>query len=556
MAHTKLAYEYYNPKYINFSGNVPPEPTFFVTSIDWIPPNTQTGNGAENRNFLRIGDSIFAYGSVLNPSDSSEYILDGIYGSGPIWKATGYNPAGSPAWAPNTYYQGGYIVNSNGTSYICVASGTSNSDASKYPSGNSGTGIPAIRYVQLAVPDGYGNGTGQCYNPGSAVDNFILFDGHPIDIILKILTSTGNGTNGAYDVYPKGQGIGLPVDQINVNGFLNQKSLMGFSLNFYGYFSDETQALKFLEDHIYQQAHIFVYINRSGQIDCTAILATNDTSGAITLNQDNIIGDPQFDGNQQTGGHFYNDIQINYNYKPITDYFSYILESAAIGDSWQVYEEQSRLTIDAKMISATYDSTYQMFSSNGWIYSDGWSGSYMDGFKHKIPSLFPLEPLSYPIPPQLGISYKLVYTITGRTAGSVVINFGGSSYPASSNGTTTQYLDASTSNGNLIVYPTSDFNGTMTFSANPASPISNQAIRCNDIYLSRFKRPPPIITCNTFDALHLLDPSKICIVNHPNIPNYKTGADGGAITCQVMKVDPQYPTGKVQLTLLAIGWHG
>ena len=43
-----------------------------------------------------------------------------------------------------------------------------------------------------------------------AVDEVAFLAGHPMNIVRKLLTSTGAGTNGTYDVYPSGWGYAIP----------------------------------------------------------------------------------------------------------------------------------------------------------------------------------------------------------------------------------------------------------------------------------------------------------------------------------------------------------
>src|ERR1019366_4342870 len=73
---------------------------------------------------------------------------------------------------------------------------------------------------------------------------------------------------------------------------------------------------------------------------------------------------------------------------------------------------------------------------------------------------------------------------------------------------------------------------------------------------ARFAKPPPVITCKTFDMISLLDPFSPVILNHPSVPNYKTASRGGPINCQVLKVEPDWANGSMTVTLLAIGWYG
>lgn len=52
------------------------------------------------------------------------------------------------------------------------------------------------------------------YNAGTKVYALPLYDGHPIDVMLRTLVSTGDGSNGAYDQYYAWQGFGIPQNLI------------------------------------------------------------------------------------------------------------------------------------------------------------------------------------------------------------------------------------------------------------------------------------------------------------------------------------------------------
>jgi len=55
---------------------------------------------------------------------------------------------------------------------------------------------------------------------GSTVTFLALLRGHPLDLVRQIFTSTGNGTNGTYDVLPEAWGLALPdmlIDHIEIS---------------------------------------------------------------------------------------------------------------------------------------------------------------------------------------------------------------------------------------------------------------------------------------------------------------------------------------------------
>jgi hypothetical protein len=405
-------------------------------------------DGLGARNYLRVGSNVYSYSDFTNPGVIQDgtaqwaYVEDGGISMIPSYPPWGGGVGFLLPFRGRTISVGQTCSNL-GRRYICVVGGT----CSKTGGGPVGTGVATaltrFNGVALVTPDGDGNPEGQTYNIGENVDNMVMFSGHPIDLMLWILMSTGTGQNYSgtgtnYDVLPRYQGIGIPYDQINITGFQTVKASLG-AMTFHDFFIDEIQSLNFIQEQILQQAHIMLYVNRAGQIDCASITDTYDTAGAITLDQTNIIGIPEFDLNLPTGGYFYNKIVVEFDHHIITDTYNQTLWDVDSG-SYTDIREESVLEIKAPLIDLAYS-------------------------------------------------------------------------------------------GDVL------------------------AERCAGIFLNRFKSPPPLITVSTFDALSLLDPGKIVILDHPNVPNYKIGKDGGPITCQVMTINPEWETGEVKITLLAVGWY-
>lgn len=66
---------------------------------------------------------------------------------------------------------------------------------------------------------------------GSVVTALAYLAGHPIDITRELLTSTGDGTNGADDVLPADWGWGLPVDMLDTDDMAEWKAVIGSTAN-------------------------------------------------------------------------------------------------------------------------------------------------------------------------------------------------------------------------------------------------------------------------------------------------------------------------------------
>jgi len=102
-------------------------------------------------------------------------------------------------------------------------------------------------------------------------------------------------------------------------------------------------------------------------------------------------------------------------------------------------------------------SEVNLLSSSGWT-STGWTGSY-NSFTHTTGNTTALSNTFAAVSARV---YSLLITITGRTAGTVTAAFGGGTTGAISVTTTT--LITASGTGNLVITPTSDFDGTVSIS--------------------------------------------------------------------------------------------
>lgn len=89
-----------------------------------------------------------------------------------------------------------------------------------------------------------------------------------------------------------------------------------------------------------------------------------------------------------------------------------------------------------------------------------WTGTgFSTGYTHAVGST---ASLTTSIPAVNGTYYQIAYTITGRTAGSITINYGGTSTASITATGATGPL--ATSTANLEIVPTTDFDGTLVLS--------------------------------------------------------------------------------------------
>ena len=100
----------------------------------------------------------------------------------------------------------------------------------------------------------------------------------------------------------------------------------------------------------------------------------------------------------------------------------------------------------------------ELLSTTGWTAGTGWSGSFGAGYAHTAGT----AALSNSLAAVVGQQYIVSLTITGRTAGSVTLAFGGVSTAGITATTNIDIL--ATGVGNLIITPLTSFDGTVIVS--------------------------------------------------------------------------------------------
>jgi hypothetical protein len=100
----------------------------------------------------------------------------------------------------------------------------------------------------------------------------------------------------------------------------------------------------------------------------------------------------------------------------------------------------------------------ELLSATGWTAGAGWTGSFGAGYAHTSGT----AALSNSLAAVIGQQYIISLTITGRTAGSVSVTFGGSTAAGI---TASANLDVlATGVGNLVITPLTAFDGTVVVS--------------------------------------------------------------------------------------------
>jgi len=76
------------------------------------------------------------------------------------------------------------------------------------------TGRTATSFTGVSATGQLGTTAGNA-STGQLVEVVAAIEGHPVDVALKVLTSTGAGTNGSSDTLPESAGFAIPVDLID-----------------------------------------------------------------------------------------------------------------------------------------------------------------------------------------------------------------------------------------------------------------------------------------------------------------------------------------------------
>jgi len=138
----------------------------------------------------------------------------------------------------------------------------------------------------------------------------------------------------------------------------------------------------------------------------------------------------------------------------------------------------------------------ELLSTANWT-SAGWTGNFTTGWIHTTGNVTPLSNL---LAATAGQFYQITYTITGRTAGTIDIGFGGITTTAISATSASGILAATT--GNLSITPTTDFNGTVIISTRLIGTSSATTTFASSDGIARMEIRASKLVGNTFIGLN------------------------------------------------------
>ncbi len=159
--------------------------------------------------------------------------------------------------------------------------------------------------------------TPQTGSIGDQPVNLIVLQGQPLTLALEILTSTGSGANGPFDILPACAGLAIPYQQVDIQSFLTQQTqwVPGLQLRFEE--SASVVGKDFLEQQIFTAANCYPLIENNGQIGVHVYGPVMPQSEVPLVTDDDLAGVPTWSGSL-LGRYFFNQVDIEYDYNFIT----------------------------------------------------------------------------------------------------------------------------------------------------------------------------------------------------------------------------------------------
>ncbi len=152
------------------------------------------------------------------------------------------------------------------------------------------------------------------------VTNFLQLIGNPFTLALQILTSTGLGTNGAYDVLPACAGLAIDQALVDVARFERERDRWIPTWAFTFLEGEKVDGKKFLEEQIFTFTNAYPFTTNAGKIAAKIYAPPLPTSIAEELTDDTLTAPPTFQGSVGSQ-YFFNEIDISYDYNFLSKEF-------------------------------------------------------------------------------------------------------------------------------------------------------------------------------------------------------------------------------------------
>lgn len=142
----------------------------------------------------------------------------------------------------------------------------------------------------------------------------VIISGNWVNVMLAMLTSTGDGTNGDYDWYEEENGLGIEQSAINVAHIeqVRDQWYPGDACYVEFTVAERTKAKDFFETEFFKVFNCYPVIDGQGRFDIRPFkppLAAVET--VQSFDEDNIIGLPEWDANLDS---MINEVEFAYDY--------------------------------------------------------------------------------------------------------------------------------------------------------------------------------------------------------------------------------------------------
>lgn len=164
----------------------------------------------------------------------------------------------------------------------------------------------------------YGDGDSQ-HDTGDDINEARVIEENPITFALQIMTSTGTGTNGVYDVLEADEGLGIAESDIDITQFelLRDRWLPDRQFRFV--ILESVEAKEFLEEEIYSVINAYPRELANGKISLQVYASPLPNETGENLTQlESIRGMPKYDANYREMA---NRVEVFFDFDPLDEEF-------------------------------------------------------------------------------------------------------------------------------------------------------------------------------------------------------------------------------------------
>lgn len=158
----------------------------------------------------------------------------------------------------------------------------------------------------------------EAHQSNARIGELFVLTGHPIDILLRVLTSTGAGTNGVYDLLPARHGLGILQADIDVAKYVEIKNDLSSATIYEFRIVEPTDSKTWIEREICKTSNVYQVTRGDGKLSLVLFEPPDPASVLQTLDDNNCIGFPVVNMNYHR---HYNQCVWKYDFDPATNSF-------------------------------------------------------------------------------------------------------------------------------------------------------------------------------------------------------------------------------------------